>query len=161
MRFEPLLMDFVADNGWNDTVETFEEEGLCRLAVGLRIGGRSFRLLLEGYERQQWLVLSLYAPFTASPETVADLSLLFNFLNGTFSYPGHLSVDDDGVVDYRQIADFGGIDAGVAIVHNMLHAAADMFERNGAAMEMVASGNAGYADARRAVERESASREEP
>lgn len=153
MRIARVIEDFVADIGWKDHVEHLEDEALSRLAVRLSVENRSYRLMLEGYEDRGWLVLCLYAPFTARTDMFADLSLLFNYMNGMFSYPGHVSVDDDGVVCYRQIADLDDREVGISFVHNMLRAAVDMFERNAPGIEAVAEGTLRYEDVRREIEK--------
>ncbi|MBM3162384.1 MAG: hypothetical protein FJZ79_03480 [Chlorobi bacterium] len=157
MSFAGLLEEFVADIGWKDEIETLEDEALSRLAVRLKVGAGSFRLLLEGYEAQQWLVLSLYAPFPARQETLVDLCLLFNYLNATFSYPGHICAEDEAVC-YRHIVDAGASGSGFGFIYNMLGAATDLFERHAAVIEAVAAGEAGYEDARMMIERGSQSR---
>gem|GEM_PF-689122 len=153
MHFAQLLQDFAVDIGWKDQVESFEDEGICRLAVRLSVGGRSYRLMLEGHEERQWLALYLYAPFTVREDKLVDASMLFNFINWNFSYSGSINVSDEGIISYKQIIDLGGCTADTALIYNMLHAAVDMFERNAAELEAVASGDLRYEEVRREMER--------
>lgn len=160
MHFARLLQDFVADMGWHDQVESLDGDSISRVAVRLSIGGRSYRLLLEGYETRQWLALYLYAPFTVKEDKLVDACMFFNFINATCSYLGALSVTDDGVIVYRQIVDLDGSVADVALLYNMLHAAADMFERNAEHIVAIAASDLRYEEVRRNLEKKILSREE-
>ncbi|MCF8383581.1 MAG: YbjN domain-containing protein [Chlorobium sp.] len=153
MHFAQLLQDFAVDIGWKDQVERIEDEGICRLAVRLSIGGRSYRLMIEGHETREWLALYLYAPFTVREDKLVDACMLFNFINGSFSYSGSINGADDGIISYKQLVDLGGCTADMALIYNMLHAAVDMFERNAAELEAVAASDLRYEEVRREMER--------
>ncbi len=153
MHFALLLQDFAVDIGWKDQVERLEDEGVCRLAVRLSIGGRSYRLMIEGHETREWLALYLYAPFTVREDKLVDACMLFNFINGSFSYSGSINGADDGIISYKQLVDLGGCTADMALIYNMLHAAVDMFERNAAELEAVAASDLRYEEVRREMER--------
>ncbi|MCF8216656.1 MAG: YbjN domain-containing protein [Chlorobium sp.] len=151
MRLAEIIEQFVEDIGWKDTVD--RQADFCSLAVRLSIGGRSYRLMLEGFETQQWLALYLYAPFTVMASKFVDACMLFNFLNNNCSYAGTISMADDGLVCYRQIIDLEGAPADSVLIRNMLNAAVDLFERNAEFIEDVAQGEDRYEDARKEIEK--------
>ncbi|NTV08631.1 MAG: YbjN domain-containing protein [Chlorobium limicola] len=153
MRLAQLLEAFIADIGWKDQLEIIEDEGISRLAVRLSVGNRSYRLMLEGYEMQHWLVLCLYAPFTVRASKFVDACMLFNFINSSYSYSGNISVADDGIICYKQIVDLDDTGAEIALIYNMLHAAVNMYERNADEIEDVAVNEARYEDVRKDIER--------
>ena len=149
MGFAEVIEQFASGIGWTDTVE--QDGDICRLAVRLSIGGRSYRLMLEGYDSRQWFVIHLYPVFTVNAGKFVDICMLFNYFNNTFSYPGAVSVDDEGIICYRQITDVEGMTVDATLVNNMLNAAVDMFERNADVIESVAQGEERYEDARKEI----------
>jgi len=150
MGFAEVLEEFVAGIGWTDKVE--QDGDISRIAVKLSIGGSSYRLMIEGYDSRQWVVLHLYPVYSVNAGKSVDACMFFNYVNNTFSYPGSVSVDDEGVICYRQIIDVEGLNADASLINNMLNAAADLFERNGEMIETIAQGDDRYEDVRKQLE---------
>jgi hypothetical protein len=159
MKLGKLIEEFAGKAGWNDNVETFQDEGVTRLAVRLNIKNQPYRMFIEGYEKFHWLNLRVSPPFNVVEGKSVDSCLLFNYINETFNYGGRISVDDNGMIIYKQIIDVEHIEPTLGLIQDMLRAAINLFETRAEDIAAVGLTRKTYEAIREELERKAEAKE--
>ncbi|WP_153000679.1 YbjN domain-containing protein [Chlorobium limicola] len=133
--FGKMLREYFPDG----SIETLEQNGDYRLSANLIIDDRVYWLSIESHEITEWLLVYLYPPFMVPAAKYAEASTLFNTINDRYSYPGRLTVSDDGGICYKQILDMEGIEPSMRMLRNMVDSARKLFENHAEAIRRVSS----------------------
>ncbi len=159
MRIAKLIEEFIADQGWEETVLRDEETGTSQLETTMSINNQNFLLYIEGNEQNELLFLYLYAPFSVIDGKSVDAILLFNFINDYFTNRGRITVQDDGGIRYVEIIDLENIEPPTAIIDNMLSSGISMFRNNIEGIAAVALTQKTYEAIRAEYDKKNAARE--
>lgn len=131
MRIADFIEEFIVAEKWdNDVLIRNEEDNSSSLVTFYGIKNQTFKLFIESNEKTELLFVYLYAPFSVVEGKSVDAALLFNYINVRFTYPGKLSLLDNGDIRYVQIIDLENVVAPVALIKNMISGAANCFSYN-------------------------------
>lgn len=131
MRIADFIEEFIVAEKWdNDVLIRNEEDNSSTLETSYGIKNQTFRLFIDSNEETELLFVYLFAPFSVVEGKSVDAALLFNYINVRFSYPGKLSLLDNGDIQYVQIIDLENVVAPVALIKNMIATAINCFSYN-------------------------------
>jgi len=127
MKYQKLLQDWVKEKEWDDEVNYNEETNESVVNFKVNIDDQLFNTYIEGHEEKDWLSIYMYGPFNIKKNKSGEILKLFNRIHGA-TYYGRLVLQDDGMIQYKQIMPLDGVEPSTSLVSNVYSTAVQIYD---------------------------------
>jgi hypothetical protein len=116
IKFFDLIHEFMSIKGWEDPLQHDEESGTVFLKTSVDISGQNGTLVIEASDVNHCLDVFFYYPVKCKESKFGEMCILLNELHQRWAL-GRFELDtDDGLIRWRNRADFSGaIPSGVTV----------------------------------------------
>ena len=127
MKYQKLLQEWVKEKEWDDEVTHNEETNESIVNFKVNINDQLFNTYIEGHEEKDWLSIYMYGPFNIKKDKAGEILKLFNRIHGS-TYYGRLVLQDEGVIQYKQIMPLGNVECSTGLIQDVYATAILVYE---------------------------------
>jgi hypothetical protein len=129
MKYKALLEAYLAAREWQDELSIDEEHEAVRLDTGVSVGEQSGRLIIEAYEKTEFVdVFIYYKSFNCKTSKFGEMLKLLNSIHLRVRY-GRFELVDDGIIRWFHRVDFEGSSPTTTSIHQIVQPGWNIAER--------------------------------